>query len=78
MLRPCRQTTERFAPTTTASLHLREKSPRQGEAREAMEALVESLPPEQLNRVGFRLYERFRPDVPAGAERWGSEGRIAD
>ena len=29
-----------------------------------MEAFAESLPPEELNRVGFRLYERFRPDVP--------------
>jgi hypothetical protein len=39
---------------------------RLGEARGAMEALAESLPPEELNRVGFRLYERFRPDVPEG------------
>jgi len=33
---------------------------RLGEARAAMEALAASLPPEELNRVGFRLYERFR------------------
>jgi hypothetical protein len=33
-----------------------------------MEALAASLPPEALNRVGFRLYERFRPDVPEGAQ----------
>jgi hypothetical protein len=37
---------------------------RLGEARGAMEALAASMPPEELNRVGFRLYERFRPDVP--------------
>lgn len=30
--------------------------------------LAASLPPEELNGAGFRLYERFRPDVPAGAE----------
>jgi hypothetical protein len=44
---------------------------RLGEARVAMEALAASLPPEELNRVGFRLYERFRPDVPEGAQWWG-------
>lgn len=49
---------------------------RLGEVREAMQALVASLPPEELNRVGFRLYERFRPDVPAGAEGWGAKGAL--
>src|ERR1700722_11268716 len=34
-------------------------------------ALAASLPPEELNRVGIRLYERFRPDVPEGVEGWG-------
>jgi hypothetical protein len=47
---------------------------RLGEARGAMEALAASLPPEELNRVGFRLYERFRPNVPAGTEGWGATG----
>jgi hypothetical protein len=37
----------------------------------AMEALVASL-----NRVGFCLYERFRPDVPAGTEGWGAKGEL--
>jgi hypothetical protein len=41
-----------------------------------MEALAASLPPEELNRVGFRLYERFRPNVPAGAEGWGATGEL--
>jgi len=49
---------------------------RLGEVREAMEALAASLPPEELNRVGFRLYERFRPEVPAGAEGWGAKGEL--
>lgn len=49
---------------------------RLGEARAAMEALAASLPPEELNRIGFRLYERFRPDVPAGAEGWGAKGEL--
>lgn len=46
------------------------------EVREAMEALAASLPPEELNRVGFRLYERFRPDVPPGTEGWGAKGEL--
>jgi hypothetical protein len=41
---------------------------RLADARAAMEGLAASLPPEGLNRVGFRLYEQFRPDVPEGAQ----------
>jgi hypothetical protein len=49
---------------------------RLGEARAAMETLAASLPPDELNRVGFRLYEQFRPDVPQGAEGWGAKGEL--
>ena len=42
--------------------------------RRAMERLAASLPPDELNRVGFHLYERFRPEVPAGAKGWGAKG----
>ena len=42
--------------------------------RRAMEALADSLPPDELNRIGFRLYEHFRPAVPAGAGGWGKKG----
>ena len=44
--------------------------------RRAMEALADALPPEELNRIGFRLYERFRPEVPAGAAGWGKKGML--
>ena len=44
------------------------------QARAAMEALAASLPPEELSPVAFRLYEGFRPDVPAGARGWGRSG----
>jgi hypothetical protein len=47
---------------------------RLGEVRAAMETLVVSLTPEELNRVGFRLYERFRPDVAQGVEGWRAQG----
>jgi hypothetical protein len=46
------------------------------EARTATEALAASLPPEELNRVGFRFYERFRPDAPEGAQGWGAKGEL--
>ena len=46
------------------------------EVRTTMEALAASLSPEELNRVGFRLYEHFRPDVPAGAQGWGAKGQL--
>ena len=42
--------------------------------RRAMERLAASMPPEELNRVGFRLDERFRPEVPEGARGWGAKG----
>lgn len=41
-----------------------------------MEALAAFLPPEELNRVGFRLSERFRPDVPEGAQGWGAKREL--
>jgi hypothetical protein len=47
---------------------------RLAEVRAEMEALAEMLPPEALNRLGFRLYEHFRPEVPHGAEGWGAKG----
>jgi len=46
------------------------------EARTAMEALASSLEPEELNRVGFRLYEHFRPEVPPDARGWGAKGEL--
>ena len=27
--------------------------------------------PAELNRIRFRLYDKFRPDVPYGNEGWG-------
>ena len=43
-----------------------------------MEALAASLPPplDELSSVGFRLYERFRPNVPDGAQGWGAKGEL--
>jgi len=41
------------------------------EARQAMDELASRYEPAELNRIGFRLYEKFRPDVPYGTEGWG-------
>ena len=46
------------------------------EARQAMEALAARFGPEELNRIGFRLYERFRPEVPEGVQGWGAKGEL--
>ena len=47
---------------------------RLNEVRDEMVALAASLAPNELNRVGFRLYEHFRPDVPKGAAGWDANG----
>ena len=44
--------------------------------REAMEELAGRYEPTELNRIGFRLYERFRPEVPAGNAGWGTRGEL--
>ena len=41
-----------------------------------MEALAASVEPAELQRRGFRLYERFRPDVPKGESGWGVKGEL--
>ena len=46
---------------------------RLGEVRTAMEALAGRLEPEELNRIGFRLYEHFRPEVPPDVKGWGAK-----
>lgn len=46
------------------------------EVRKAMEALAERFEPEELNRIGFRLYEHFRPEVPPDVKGWGAKGPL--
>ncbi|MFC7477034.1 hypothetical protein ACFQS7_21895 [Dankookia sp. GCM10030260] len=50
---------------------------RLAEVRAAMEGLAAGLAPEELNRTGFRLYEGFRPEVPADVTGWGAKGMLA-
>ena len=48
---------------------------RLGDARQAMAVLAAAHEPADLYRLGFRLYEQFRPAVPTGEFGLGSEGR---
>ena len=45
--------------------------------RRAMEKLANSRTPETLAEEGFRLYEAFRPGVPAGESGWGAKGTLS-
>jgi len=49
---------------------------RYDEAREAMAKLARSLPPKQLARVAYELYEEFRPGIPPGVSGWGAKGEL--
>src|SRR5215212_369801 len=46
------------------------------EARVAMAELAAVCEPADLYRRGFRLYEQFRPAVPAGESGWGAKGEL--
>ena len=46
------------------------------EARQAMAELAAAYEPVDLYRRGFRLYEQFRPGVPAGESGWGALGEL--
>ncbi len=46
------------------------------DARKAMEKLAQDFDPEELEEVGFGLYEDFRPDIPGGKRGWGAKGTL--
>jgi hypothetical protein len=46
------------------------------EVRKAMEQLAARYEPQELNRIGFRLYEHFRPEVPPDVRGWGAKGML--
>ena len=45
-------------------------------ARDAMSALASALGPEELRDRAYALYERFRPEIPAGRRGWGAKGEL--
>ncbi|MDN3565593.1 hypothetical protein QWZ14_14590 [Paeniroseomonas aquatica] len=65
----------RPAPAAPVAAYVaRAFGPRLAEVRAAMEALAGGMAPAELERVGFRLYEHFRPEVPADVRGWGAKG----
>ncbi len=49
---------------------------RDSDARDAMTGLALMHSPEELAAIAYRLYEEFRPGVPAGVKGWGAKGRL--
>ena len=49
---------------------------RLAEVRAAMKELAARYDPAELNRIGFRLYERFRPEIPLGSPSWGAKAAL--
>ena len=45
-------------------------------ARRAMEKLAHSLPRKEIAARAYRLYEQFRPEIPAGVSGWGAAGEL--
>jgi hypothetical protein len=46
------------------------------DAKAAMAALARSRRPKKLAAEAYKLYEEFRPSVPAGASGWGAAGTL--
>ena len=46
------------------------------DATDAMRALARAYPPRRLEELAYVLYERFRPEIPAGARGWGAKGAL--
>jgi hypothetical protein len=41
-----------------------------------MATLAARYEPAELNRIGFRLYEMFRPEIPPGNAGWGARAAL--
>jgi hypothetical protein len=44
--------------------------------RSAMQKLARVYKPQELAEDAYRLYERFRPAIPAGKKAWGAKGDL--
>jgi len=47
-----------------------------GSVRAAMRDLAKAVPPEELMKDAFGLYEQFRPAIPGGTAGWGAKGTL--
>ena len=41
-----------------------------------MQKFPKAYRPEELAHHAYRLYERFRPGIPAGEKGWGAKGDL--
>jgi hypothetical protein len=48
-----------------------------GAVEQALKTLADSFRPDELAVAAFSLYERFRPEIPAGVRGWGVKGELA-
>ena len=46
------------------------------DVQEAMQALAKAYKPDMLANAAYKLYEKFRPNVPAGEAGWGAKGEL--
>jgi len=44
--------------------------------RRAMQRLARTFTPKELGKEAYRLYEAFRPEIPAGKKGWGAKGEL--
>jgi hypothetical protein len=42
----------------------------------AIEKLAQSFSPGEIAARAYRLYEQFRPEIPAGVKGWGASGEL--
>ena len=47
-----------------------------GAVRRAMAKVARSLPRGEIGARAYRLYEEFRPEIPAGVRGWGAAGKL--
>lgn len=47
------------------------------DAYTAMRDLADSMDTARLTEAAYDLYEKFRPDIPAGKKGWGAEGTLS-
>jgi len=46
------------------------------DVQEAMQVLAKAYKPNELANIAYKIYEKFRPNVPAGGKGWGAKGEL--
>jgi hypothetical protein len=46
------------------------------DVQESMQVLAKAYKPDELANVAYKMYENFRPNVPAGEKGWGAKGEL--